>query len=211
MKIGVLVAMERELSLISDSLKKPDVVVRKCGIGKVNAALCTSRLIYDEQPDVIISTGCAAGIGKNVSVRDVVVSTELAYHDVYCGTSDGNVYGQVQGLPAKFKADKSLVEKMVSLGGDRHAHTGLLVSGDYFVDSKEKAQEIVSHFPDAIALDMESASIAQACFIYGVPFISFRIVSDLPLTDDKSATYDWFWGSVAQDSFKITSTFINAI
>ena len=149
-------------------------------------------------------------------MQDVVVSAELCYHDVYCGTAIDNTtqYGQVQGMPVRFKADPELLSVAQRLDTRQLSLTiqsGLIVTGDWFVDSREKMRDIVALFPDAIAVDMESAAIAQACYINKVPFISFRVISDLPLCDTDAAQYHDFWGTIAQNSFHITKTFINSL
>ena len=86
-----------------------------------------------------------------------------------------------------------------------------MVSGDWFVDSREKMREILGHFPDAKAVDMESCAIAQACYLYGIPFVSFRVISDVPLSDEKASQYFDFWGRLANGSFEVTRQFIEAI
>ena len=104
--------MDKELQQLQHLFNDGSVIVQKCGIGKVNAALGAAEMIAQYKPDVIISSGCAGGNGDDVQVQDVVVSTELAYHDVYCGTAIGHsVYGQVQGLPERFKADPMMLDK----------------------------------------------------------------------------------------------------
>ena len=117
MKIGIIVAMDKELQQLQQLFAGSDVRVEKCGIGKVNAALGAQRMINEFQPDIIISSGCAGGNGDDIQIQDVVVSTELTYHDVYCGTAVDNctIYGQVQGLPARFPADPELLEKAQQL------------------------------------------------------------------------------------------------
>ena len=223
MKIGIIVAMDKELQQLQQVFKNSDVCVRKCGIGKVNAALGAQLLINEERPDVIISSGCAGGNGDEVNVQDVVVSTELCYHDVYCGTAIDNttVYGQVQGLPARFKADPYMLRKAQELSVaaansslfTHHfsLHPGLIVTGDWFVDSKEKMRQIVEKFPEARAVDMESCAIAQTCYINKVPFISFRVISDIPLRDTDASQYHDFWATIAQNSFMVTRTFVESL
>ena len=102
MKIGMIVAMDKELKQLRPLFPENKVILQKSGIGKVNAAIQTVEMIRQYKPDVIISSGCAGGNGDDVNVQDVVVSSELAYHDVYCGTAidSTTVYGQVQGLPS---------------------------------------------------------------------------------------------------------------
>jgi len=213
MKIGIIVAMDKELQQLQHLFNDGNVIVQKCGIGKVNAALGAAEMIAQYKPDVIISSGCAGGNGDDVNIQDVVVSTELVYHDVYCGTAIGeSVYGQVQGLPARFKADPMLLEKAISLQPSGISlHPGLIVTGDWFVDSKEKMREIVGHFPEAKAVDMESAAIAQTCYLRHVPFISFRVISDIPLRDTDASQYHDFWNTIANNSFQITKTFVERL
>ena len=200
--------MDKELQQLRPLFPEDRVILQKSGIGKVNAAIQTVEMIRQYNPDVIISSGCAGGNGDDINVQNVVVSTQLAYHDVYCGTAIGqSVYGQVQGLPARFDADPHLLEVAIKTG----AKPGLIVTGDWFVDSKEKMREIVGHFPEAKAVDMESAAIAQVCYIYKVPFISFRVISDIPLRDTDASQYHNFWDTIAQNSFQVTKTFIESL
>ena len=215
MKIGIIVAMDKELEQLQKVFNDGDVLVQKCGIGKVNAAVGAAEMIRTWKPDVIISSGCAGGNGDDVQVQDVVVGAEVCYHDVYCGTAIDNstVYGQVQGMPARFKADPFLLSKVQQIASPDFPtiHPGLIVTGDWFVDSKDKMRSIVGKFPDAIAVDMESAAIAQTCHIYKVPFISFRVVSDVPLRDTDAAQYHDFWDRIAENSFHVTKAFVDEI
>ena len=217
-KIGIIVAMDKELQQLQQLFGDSHVRVEKCGIGKVNAALGAQRMISEFHPDVIVSSGCAGGNGDEVNVYDVVVSTELAYHDVYCGAAmGGSVYGQVQGLPARFQADPELLAKVREAEQKAEAlamprlHFGLIATGDWFVDSKEKMRQILSHFPEAKAVDMESAAIAQTCYLNNVPFISLRVISDIPLRDNNASQYHDFWARIADNSFQVTKTIIESL
>lgn len=214
MKIGIIVAMDKELHQLQQLFNSDDVLVQKCGIGKVNAALGAQRMINEFHPDCIISSGCAGGNGDDINVQDVVVSAELCYHDVYCGTAIDNttIYGQVQGLPARYPADPYLLRKSSELKVEGlEIHSGLIVTGDWFVDSREKMREIIEHFPDAKAVDMESCAIAQTCYINKVPFISFRVISDIPLRDTDASQYHNFWDTIAEHSFQVTRTFVESL
>ena len=205
--------MDKELQQLQQLFTDGSVRVEKCGIGKVNAALGAQRMINEFQPDVIISSGCAGGNGDDINIQDVVVSAELTYHDVYCGKAidDTTVYGQVQGLPARFQADSWLLEKARSLDCGVKIHPGLIVTGDWFVDSRDKMREIVGHFPEAKAVDMESCAIAQTCYINKVKFISFRVISDIPLRDTDASQYHNFWDTIAANSFQVTKTFVESL
>ncbi len=211
MRIGIIVAMDKELKQLQALFNDGSVKVEKCGIGKVNAALGAQRMINEFHPDCIISSGCAGGNGDDINIQDVVVSSELCYHDVYCGRAidDTTVYGQVQGLPVRYQGDPYLLRKCEEM--NFKLHKGLIVTGDWFVDSKDKMREIVGHFPEAKAVDMESCAIAQTCYINKVPFISFRVVSDIPLRDTDASQYHNFWETIAENSFQVTKAFVESL
>lgn len=186
-----------------------EVVMQQCGIGKVNSAVGAAEMIALYHPDLVVSTGVAGGVDTSLEVTNVVVSSECCYHDVYCG--DECKPGQVLGMPATFACPKDLVEKATSLDCATHVRSGLIVTGDWFVNTREKMQSIVDQFPEATAVDMESCSIAQTCHIYHVPFISFRIISDIPLKDNKASQYFDFWARLAEGSFNVTKHFLQSI
>ena len=127
MKVGIIVAMDKELRQLKQLFEGMDVMVQKCGIGKVNAALGAQRMISEFHPDVIISSGCAGGNGDDINVQDVIVSSELSYHDVYCGTAIDNStkYGQVQGMPSSFEPSPWLLQKALSLNCGVKVHAGV--------------------------------------------------------------------------------------
>lgn len=213
-KIGIIVAMDKELQQLKQLFSAENVRVEKCGIGKVNAALGAQRMINEFHPDIIISSGCAGGNGDDINIQDVIVSREVTYHDVYCGRAidDTTVYGQVQGLPVRYAADPHLLEKAKALNIEGiKIHDGLIVTGDWFVDSKEKMRSIIEKFPEAKAVDMESCAIAQTCYINKVPFISFRVISDIPLRDTDASQYHDFWNTIAEHSFQITKAFVESL
>ena len=194
------------------------IIMQQCGIGKVNAAIGTVEMIDNYQPDLIVSTGVAGGADVNMNVMDVVVSTECAYHDVYCGSEVA--YGQLLGTPARFRSPKELIGKAVGTfnsqqpapgGQDTTIHPGLIVTGDWFVDKKEKMMAILENFPEAKAVDMESCAIAHTCHVYGVPFVSFRIISDIPLKDTDASQYFDFWARLAEGSFRVTKRFLEEL
>ncbi len=179
------------------------LVIQQCGIGKVNAAIGAVEMIDNFHPSCIVSSGVAGGATTKVPRLHVVASTEVAYHDVYCFTD--NAYGQIQGLPARFASDSHMVETASAID---NVTTGLIASGDWFVDTKQKAGEILDHFPDALAIDMESGAIAHTCHLYGVPFISFRIISDIPLDSEQGEQYFDFWDRIAKGSFNVLHDFL---
>jgi len=137
MKIGVIVAMDKEFVqlrgilsgaheeqvdrnqfVVGDAGGK-EVVLQKCGIGKVNAAVGTVEMIHAYHPDIIISTGCAGGADTSLAVTDVVVGTHYVFHDVYCGSEVA--YGQMVGMPAEYGGHAGRVYRRCATGGDRPA------------------------------------------------------------------------------------------
>lgn len=217
MKIGVIVAMDKELEQLRAVLGGSegliggnDVVSCRCGIGKVNAAVGTAEMIRRHSPDLIVSTGVAGGADAAINIADVVVGSEYRYHDAYCGKECEA--GQILGLPAAFRAPADVVGKALTVGdGATAVHAGLIVSGDWFVDTPEKMRSILDTFPEAKAVDMESCAIAQVCHLQDVPFISFRIISDIPLRHDNTQQYFDFWERLAASSFGVTQRFLDTL
>lgn len=211
MKIGIIVAMDKEFAQLQKVFgNDPNVVLQKCGIGKVNAAIGATMMIEKHHPDVIISSGCAGGADPSLNVGDVVVAAETTYHDAYCG--DNCAYGQIMGMPKRYILSDKLNVIVQQFGADCSTISmGLTVSGDWFVDTREKMCEIMQHFPEAKAVDMESCSIAQVCYTFDVPFVSFRIISDVPLKDHKAEMYFDFWDRLADGSFDVTNRFVELL
>ena len=220
MIIGVLSAMAKEhkqlTSLLTDAQQEHDgnyefvigslgqntLILMQCGMGKVNAAVGTTVLIRRYHPDCVVSTGCAGGIDASLNVMDVVVSTATVYHDV---TIPGCEAGQMQGLPARFRSEPELVEAA------KMARPGLICTGDQFISDREQLDRIKALFPEALAVDMESAAIAQTCFLHAVPFVSFRILSDTPGADQHLQQYFNFWDEMADHSFEVTRRFLASL
>ena len=215
MKIGVLLAMEAEYESIARmdfNFPGKDVIAKVSGIGKVNAAMAATELILKENPDCIISSGCAGGMLPGQKVADFVIASATAYHDVWCGRP--NQTGQVQGCPLLFKADPHLLEVAVQVARtyDHPVQLGLIVTGDQFFISMEEDRRILGVHPDALAADMESAAIAQVCAAYGKPFISLRIISDIHTSDKvQKETYENFWGELEEIRFRLLKEFINKL
>ena len=210
MRIGIIVAMDKELELLkpmlenmrvseSNSIKfycgtigNHKIAAMHCGVGKVNAALGTVSMIDNYNPELIINTGVAGSMNPNVNVMDMVVGGQVCYHDVWCGNFDNScLYGQVQGLPQYFDGALDVINKIPEQEG---LHCGLIVSGDQFIDSMSQVEAIREHFPQALAVDMESGAIAQVCHIRKTPFVSMRAISDSPAAGHNSAVqYGDFW------------------
>jgi len=219
MKIGVIIAMDIEYRQMHDALGgdtghlgNNDIVLWQCGIGKVNAAVGTMRLVERHRPDAIVSTGLAGGIDPLMQVMDVLAATQCVYHDVDCGIGLGCSRGQVQGLPARFDADRHLLDTALAVQTDATLRTGLICTGDQFITDRERQNEIKRHFPDGLACDMESAAIAQTCYLLNVPFLSLRVISDTPgRTDNHQQQWDDFLASMCDRSFHFVKSYLEQL
>ena len=227
MTIGIINAMQKEHEQLAALLEDRQVethgrfsfttgtyggrrlVLMQSGIGKVNAAVGAVELIHHYAPTVLVNTGVAGGIDASLGVMDVVAGASVAYHDVDCGPE--NKPGQVQGLPPAFAADKRLLGIASSLTTSTRIVPGLICSGDQFITDREQLNLIKQRFPLALAVDMESGALAQVCHLYGVPFLSFRIISDTPGAEGHFDQYTNFWDTMADRSFAVTRSLLDAL
>lgn len=221
MKIGIIIAMDIEYRQMYDALGADtgrlgnnEIVLWQCGIGKVNAAVGTMRLVDRHHPDAIVSTGLAGGIDQSMQVMDVLAATQCVYHDVDCGSGLGCQLGQVQGLPARFDADKRLLDHAVAMTHLQNERlvSGLICTGDQFITDRERQNTIKTNFPDGMACDMESAAIAQTCHLLQIPFLSLRVISDTPgRTDNHQQQWEDFLASMCDRSFHFVKRFLETL
>jgi adenosylhomocysteine nucleosidase len=217
-RIAIIVAMESEFSLVEHLLSdvipatglgasvegrigNKHVLLVHCGIGKVNAAVQTTELLTAFAPDCVLNTGVAGGIDTLLRVGSLVVGTQCVYHDMWCGQG---LWGQVQGLPPRFNCDSRLLQKIENLDCD-DIHFGLICTGDQFISDSNTLQSIKQHFPEALAVDMESCAIAQVCYLKNnTPFVSLRVISDTPgMVSDNTTQYQDFWTQAPYRTFDV--------
>lgn len=163
-----------------------DLVLVKCGVGKVNAARCTQMLIDRYAPDYVINTGIAGGVGDGLRVGDLVIGTELVQHD-FDISKFGYARGYISGIgdgksPSVFCSDATLTEAFLRtvcafLPNDR-VHKGRIATGDLFVADAADKRALKDGF-SALAAEMEGCAIAQTADANGVPFVVVRAISDL--------------------------------
>lgn len=225
MTIAILVAMGKELNLLlplldntksetidgftfhSGKIGNNDIVAMQCGIGKVNAAIGTLTLLNNFKPELVINTGVAGGASQDAHVMDVIVGSSIAYHDVWCGP--GTIYGEASGYPLYFESDKrfsSLIPEHADI------KRGLICSGDKFIASVEEVQTIQKAFPQVLAVDMESATIAQVCYLRKIPVLVMRVISDSPgASKDNTAQYNDFWQDAPAHTFNLVQELLKQI
>lgn len=183
---------------------KHSVALMRSGIGKVNSALAVSDLIDDFKPDLVINSGVAGGAGGSAKRGDVVTGAEVCYHDVWCGPD--TEWGVAAGCPPVFTPpakvlDSKTLERTVK---------GCICSGDIFVTEAAQVAKIKEFRPDVQAVDMESASMAQACYMAGVDFVAIRVISDTPGENNVEQYLD-FWEDAPKTTFRIISDLINEL
>jgi len=198
-KVGIIGAMELEVSALKGQIKGfsvtkkagmefyegriggVDAVVVRCGIGKVNAALCVQILCDVFGVSHIINTGVAGSLNNDLNIGDILISKDAVHHDV-----DVTIFsyrkGEVPQLGVReFPADPHLIEaaeaSIRELFPDLNHLVGRVASGDQFISSSEVKERIIRDF-DADCAEMEGASIAHGAYLNGVPFVIIRAISD---------------------------------
>ncbi|MGF6349780.1 5'-methylthioadenosine/adenosylhomocysteine nucleosidase [Variovorax sp. W2I14] len=167
-------------------------------IGKVAAAVTATVLLERFGVRAIVFSGVAGGLAPGVNVGDVVVATELLQHDMDASPLFPKYEVPLMGL-SRFTTDAAISDALAvvaeeSLRGSAmlvgqeavdefglhspKVHRGLLVSGDRFVSTAAESETLRRHLPDALAVEMEGAAVAQVCHDYGVPFAAMRTISD---------------------------------
>lgn len=192
--IGIIGAMDIEIEHINSVLENKeeytvsgalytkgklggkDVVTAVCGIGKVFAAICAQTMIIKFGAEKIINTGVAGGLTEETDILDTVVATALVQHDMDT-TYFGDPKGMISGINVvEFNCDKAITEKICT-NVEGKCLRGIIASGDAFIADENKKKDIAETF-NAIACEMEGASIAQVCYVNKVPFCVLRTISD---------------------------------
>ncbi len=198
-KIGIIGAMDEEIEMLKQEMQIAEVkktanlefyvgrlfnqeaVLVRCGIGKVNAAICTQVLIGQFDVGHIINTGVAGGIHDDLEVMDVVISTDVLQHD-FDVTGFGYKIGEIPRMERWiFEADTELVDMAYRAANEllesNKAIKGRIVSGDVFVSSGELKEKLWSVF-QGYCTEMEGAAIGHTCYVNNIPFVIIRSMSD---------------------------------
>lgn len=210
MKIAVIGAMIEEIEVFKNQIENckeiiksgvkfydgmyhnKEVVLMLSGIGKVNAAMNTTVLFEQFNPDIVINIGTAGGMNTKLNTGDIVLSNKVIYHDVDV-TGFDYPYGQVPGMPLTYESDKDLLENAESITElfDVNVYTGLIATGDSFIHRKEQINIIRENFDDVLAVEMEAGAISQVCFKYEKPFIVVRSISDIPERESQHEFHEY--------------------
>lgn len=208
MKLGIIGAMAVEIATLKENmeniqestqagmtfyegtLKGLSVVLVQCGVGKINAAMCTQILISCYGVTAVVNTGIAGSLRAELDIADLVISRDAIHHD-FDLRFWGRPVGQVPGLDViAFPADEALVNAAFAAAENvnpGHTKIGRVASGDQFICSAEQKDAIIAN-TQAVCAEMEGASIAHTAYRNGVPFVIVRAISDKA---DNSAEMDY--------------------
>lgn len=208
-KIGIIGAMELEVDTLKaqmavtgrttragmdffeGTLGQAQVVIVRCGIGKVNAAMCAQILIDLFEVTHVINTGVAGSLNATLDIGDIVISQDVIHHDMDVRVF-GYALGQVPQLDTlAFPGDENLIRLALSSCEEAnpglHTAVGRIVSGDQFISDKEVKNRLIAEF-HADCTEMEGAAIAHTAYLNGIPFVVIRAISDKA---DDSAEMDY--------------------
>lgn len=227
--IGIIGALDIELERLIGAMQEPvhreisgvpftcgrllgtDVVIARAGVGKVNAAVCAQTMALIYEPELIINSGVSGALSPDLRVGDVVIGTDVVQHDVDT-TAMGDEPGFVStvdrlSFPLDNFASTAIAAAAEELG--IRAVRGRIASGDQFVASTERKEEIVRLF-SAVTCEMEAGAIAHVCFLNRVPCAVVRCISDGG-NEEAPMSYEEFLPLAAKNSSELTLAYLKSL
>ncbi len=222
MEYGIIAALDEEIKLLKSCVENiqevqlygyifykgvymgKNMVFVKCSVGKVNAALCTTLLIREFDPQYVINVGIAGNMDKDLNVLGVCIGQTVAFHDT------DEIMTKYHPFTQTFMADKSLVQNAVNALESLNTglyKVGLIATGDEFVSSKTSKEKIKAQL-NPVCVEMEGAAIGEVATIMGKPFLVIRTMSD-NADEEASEVYDNFIEQSAEKSVKILLEMVN--
>lgn len=226
--IGIIGAMEEEVRGLTSKLENPateeicgikfytgtlyskPVVIAKCGVGKVFAAICATAMINRYNPCLIVNSGVGGALAEGLRCTDTVIAERLVQYDMDTSAL-GDPVGLISGInKVYFDADERAVDILCAAAKELSitAVRGLIATGDRFVSTNEQRADILSHFP-AAACEMEGAAVAHASYVSGVPFCVVRAISD-GANSDSALDYPAFLMVAVKNSEALTLALVKA-
>lgn len=198
LKKGMEISYEAEhagLLVSCGTYRDTEIALVKCGIGKVNATICTQMLIDLYKPKAMLFSGVAGGLLPNMRVGDIVVASHLIQYDMDL-TAFGRRHGEVPGSSRMIECNPDMVmtaadafDAAYPIPGDNvpSLMLGTIASGDRFIQDKTTLRWLQREFA-AFATEMEGAAFGYTCQLNKVPFVVVRGLSD---TADDNASHDF--------------------
>jgi len=230
MTIGILGAMQIEVDLLLSGLENmhcdhisgydyysgklcgQSVIIAKCGVGKVNAAVCCQTMILTYKPDLVINTGVAGGLSKKLNIGDIAVAKDLVQHDVDT-TAVGDPVGFVSTVNRlDFPCAQWAVDGIIAAVNAQENLKGEIVriaTGDQFIEHRPDKERIVSLF-NADVCEMEGGAIAQVCYINNTDCAVIRSISD-SMDGEHHIEFAKFVGIAAENSANVLMSFLKGI
>ncbi len=192
--IGIIGAMNEEISVISSEIKNltvydinnmkfykgkiydKEIVLVKSGIGMVNASITTTLLFKEFGVDKILFSGVAGSLNRNVNVGDVVIGDSLLEY-LFDATEFGYDIGTIPRMDTSIFRSDILLNKIKNILKNDNIYYGKILSGDKFVSNLSEKEKLGEKF-NALAVDMESASVAHCAHVLGIEFAVIRSISD---------------------------------
>ncbi len=221
--IGIIGAMEEEVAFLKENMDLEEVVsasgmdyyvgkigetpaiIVQCGVGKVNAGICTQTLIREFNVSKVINTGVAGSLDDEIDIGDIVVSTDAVQYDFdvsILGFEKGEIpYTGMYAFPADEDLQETAKAAIEEAAPEVSAFSGRVCSGDQFVYLTEQKDAIVDSF-DGMCCEMESGAIAQVCYLNDVPYVILRAISDKP-DGSEEIEYEVFKDEAAERSAKV--------
>lgn len=233
--LAVIGAMKEEIDLIKGAMSAStlrtfagietirgefggaDIVLAQCGIGKVNATICTQMLIDHFQPDSLVFTGVAGGLLPNMRAGDMVIASHLIQYDMDL-TAFGRRHGEIPGHDNRMiESDPGLVQLAATAFDAAFPASsegpslmlGTVVSGDRFIQDPETLRWLQREF-SALATEMEGAAVGYTCGLNGVPFVVIRALSDAA-SESASGDFAANLDKVCKNSFHLLELLIPRI
>ena len=225
-KIGIIGALDGEVEYIISRLEGreeiaaggilfhrgvfsgKEIIVAKCGVGKVFAAMCAEAMIIRFSPDLVVNTGVGGAVAKDIKVLDTIIAERLVQHDM--DTSPlGDPKGMISGITkVYFETDEVCRELLLRAAAECgiKARLGTVASGDLFVSSREVKARLAEDF-GADVCEMEGAAIVHVCYVNATPCVVIRAISD-SADDSSSMDYMEFLPLAARNSSALTEKLI---
>lgn len=229
--LGIIGAMEEEVTMLKEKIElknvesvagmefltgnlyNHNVIIVRCGIGKVNAAICTQLLIDQFKVQAVINTGVAGALHPELNIGDIVISKDTLQHD-FDVTGFGHPIGEIPRMETSiFKADQTLIQLTKNatkkIKNVQNVYIERIVSGDQFISDHDKKTYIFKTF-NGYCTEMEGAAIAQTCYLNTIPFVIIRAISDKA---DKTAEINFseFVQETARRSSEIISLMLKSL
>jgi len=230
MRLGIIGAMAVEIALLKEhisnmtesqkagmtfyqgTLEGLPVVVVQCGVGKINAAMCTQILCDCFQVTHVVNTGIAGSLCADLDIGDLVISKDAIHHDFDISFWDYPI-GKVPGMDVvAFPGNEALIQQAFAAAesvNPGHNKIGRVASGDQFICRQEQKNKIIAD-TGALCAEMEGAAIAHTAYRNGIPFVILRAISDKA---DNSAQMDYpvFEEIAAHRCAQVTMTMANVL